>query len=175
MYLLLLSLGKLDEAEPLYRKAVEIGETVLGPDHPDLATWLNNLVNTCSAGYEENASDTRASLLCYFVSACHLRTMSHRRCFVGGGKDVPRWCGIPWESHIGVRSTRIPTWCWGVVGWRLGDHVSVAQALRGRCSAALSALLWGGITPVASSSVLLRRVFMPPLSLFDGTFCRLRS
>lgn len=35
--------GKLDEAEPLYRKAVEIGESVLGPDHPDLATWLNNL------------------------------------------------------------------------------------------------------------------------------------
>ncbi|CAN0437959.1 unnamed protein product, partial [Ectocarpus sp. 8 AP-2014] len=46
MYSLLLSPGKLDEAEPLYRKAVEIGETVLGPDHPDLATWLNNLVNT---------------------------------------------------------------------------------------------------------------------------------
>ena len=35
--------GKLDEAEPLYRKAVEIGEAVLGPEHPDLATWLNNL------------------------------------------------------------------------------------------------------------------------------------
>lgn len=35
--------GKLDEAEPLYRKAVEIGESVLGPEHPDLATWLNNL------------------------------------------------------------------------------------------------------------------------------------
>lgn len=37
------TLGKLDEAEPLYRKAVEIGDDVLGPDHPDLATWLNNL------------------------------------------------------------------------------------------------------------------------------------
>lgn len=35
--------GKLDEAEPLYRKAVEIGDAVLGPQHPDLATWLNNL------------------------------------------------------------------------------------------------------------------------------------
>lgn len=40
---LLARAGKLDEAEPLYRKAVEIGEAVLGPDHPDLATWLNNL------------------------------------------------------------------------------------------------------------------------------------
>lgn len=33
----------MDEAELLYRKAVEIGEAALGPEHPDLATWLNNL------------------------------------------------------------------------------------------------------------------------------------
>lgn len=35
--------GKLEEAEPLQRRAVEIGEEVLGPNSPDLATWVNNL------------------------------------------------------------------------------------------------------------------------------------
>ncbi|CAN0084896.1 unnamed protein product [Ectocarpus sp. 12 AP-2014] len=35
--------GKLEEAEPLQRRAVEIGEQVLGPNSPDLATWVNNL------------------------------------------------------------------------------------------------------------------------------------
>ncbi|CAN0540172.1 unnamed protein product, partial [Ectocarpus sp. 8 AP-2014] len=35
--------GKFDEAEPLYVRAVAIGEKVLGKEHPDLATWLNNL------------------------------------------------------------------------------------------------------------------------------------
>jgi Tetratricopeptide repeat len=31
------------EAEPLYRRALAIGETSLGPDHPDVAYRLNNL------------------------------------------------------------------------------------------------------------------------------------
>ena len=31
------------EAEPLYRRAIEIGEKVLGKDHPDVATSYNNL------------------------------------------------------------------------------------------------------------------------------------
>ena len=35
--------GKLEEAEPLQRRAVEIGEKVLGSNSPDLATWVNNL------------------------------------------------------------------------------------------------------------------------------------
>ena len=34
--------GKFDEADPLYLRAIEIGEKTLGPDHPDLATLLNN-------------------------------------------------------------------------------------------------------------------------------------
>ena len=37
------SQGKLTEAEPLYRRALEIRERVLGPDHPDTALSLNNL------------------------------------------------------------------------------------------------------------------------------------
>ena len=32
--------GKYDEAEPLYVRATEIREKVLGPDHPDVATAL---------------------------------------------------------------------------------------------------------------------------------------
>ena len=37
------------EAEPLYQRAIAIGEKTLGPDHPDLATWLNNLANLYQA------------------------------------------------------------------------------------------------------------------------------
>ena len=35
--------GKLDEAEPLMRRDLSITEKSLGPDHPDVATGLNNL------------------------------------------------------------------------------------------------------------------------------------
>ena len=35
--------GRYEEAEPLYKRALEIRERVLGPDHPDTATSLNNL------------------------------------------------------------------------------------------------------------------------------------
>ncbi|CAN0605635.1 unnamed protein product, partial [Ectocarpus sp. 12 AP-2014] len=49
--------GKYDEADPLYLRAVDIGEKTSGPDHPDLATPLNNrawLFNICSSGkYDE--------------------------------------------------------------------------------------------------------------------------
>ncbi|CAB1106731.1 unnamed protein product [Ectocarpus sp. CCAP 1310/34] len=33
--------GKYDDAEPLYVRAIAIGEKSLGPEHPDLAVWLN--------------------------------------------------------------------------------------------------------------------------------------
>jgi tetratricopeptide (TPR) repeat protein len=35
--------GDLEEAEPFYRRALEIIEEALGPDHPDVALSLNNL------------------------------------------------------------------------------------------------------------------------------------
>ena len=35
--------GRYAEAEPLYQRAIAIGEKTLGPEHPDLATRLNNL------------------------------------------------------------------------------------------------------------------------------------
>jgi len=35
--------GKYNQAKPLYERAVEIGEKTLGPNHPDVATGLNNL------------------------------------------------------------------------------------------------------------------------------------
>ena len=34
--------GKYAEAEPLYRRALAIAEKALGPEHPDLATDLQN-------------------------------------------------------------------------------------------------------------------------------------
>ncbi len=36
-------MGRHAEAEPLHRRALEICEAALGPDHPDVATSLNNL------------------------------------------------------------------------------------------------------------------------------------
>ena len=39
------SQGRLQEAAPLYERAIAIGEKTLGPEHPDLATRLNNLAN----------------------------------------------------------------------------------------------------------------------------------
>ena len=36
------SRGKYDDANPLYLRAIAIGEKTRGTDHPDLATWLNN-------------------------------------------------------------------------------------------------------------------------------------
>jgi CHAT domain-containing protein/Tfp pilus assembly protein PilF len=39
----LLNGGRYSEAEPLYKRALAIREKVLGPDHPDVATSLNNL------------------------------------------------------------------------------------------------------------------------------------
>ena len=35
--------GKLAEAEPLFQRALALGEKTLGPDHPTVATRLNNL------------------------------------------------------------------------------------------------------------------------------------
>lgn len=31
-----------EEADPIFLRAIEIGKKTLGPDHPTLATWLNN-------------------------------------------------------------------------------------------------------------------------------------
>lgn len=39
----LTALGKFDEAKPPYQRALTIREQVLGPEHPDTATSLNNL------------------------------------------------------------------------------------------------------------------------------------
>ena len=43
--LLLQAQGKYDEAEPLYRRAIEIGEKALGKDHPNVAIRYNNLAS----------------------------------------------------------------------------------------------------------------------------------
>ena len=41
--------GKYDEAKPLYERAIAIGEKTLGAEHPDLASWLNNLAGLLQA------------------------------------------------------------------------------------------------------------------------------
>ncbi len=38
------SQGKYAQAEPLYKQALAIKEKVLGPDHPDVAIVLENMV-----------------------------------------------------------------------------------------------------------------------------------
>ena len=43
------SLARYSEAEPLIRRAIEIGEKTLGKDHPDVATRYNNLALLLSA------------------------------------------------------------------------------------------------------------------------------
>jgi len=40
---ILWKMGRYPEAEPLFRRALAIDEKALGPNHPDVATWLNNL------------------------------------------------------------------------------------------------------------------------------------
>ncbi len=37
------------EAEPLWARAIALGENMLGPMHSELATWLNNLATLCQA------------------------------------------------------------------------------------------------------------------------------
>jgi tetratricopeptide (TPR) repeat protein len=46
---LLQTTNRLAEAEPLYRRALAIGEANLGPDHPDVAIHLNNLAELLRA------------------------------------------------------------------------------------------------------------------------------
>ncbi len=43
--LLYYSQGKYAEAEPLFKRALAIEEKALGPDHPDLATTLENMAD----------------------------------------------------------------------------------------------------------------------------------
>ena len=38
-------MGRYAEAEPLFRRSLEIQEKQLGRDHPDVATSLNNLAD----------------------------------------------------------------------------------------------------------------------------------
>ena len=41
--------GDLKKAEPLWHRAIEIGEKVLGKEHPDVAVWYNNLAGLYQA------------------------------------------------------------------------------------------------------------------------------
>ncbi|MCH8903617.1 MAG: tetratricopeptide repeat protein, partial [Bacteroidetes bacterium] len=56
--------GKLDEAEPYYREALEGRRRVLGDDHPSTLTSINNMGNLLNAlgKYEDAASVHRRAL-----------------------------------------------------------------------------------------------------------------
>ena len=41
--------GQYEEAEPLYREAIEIDKATIGEEHPDYATRLNNLAELLRA------------------------------------------------------------------------------------------------------------------------------
>jgi tetratricopeptide (TPR) repeat protein len=41
--------GDYAKAEPLFQRSLAISEKALGPDHPDTATWLNNLASLYQA------------------------------------------------------------------------------------------------------------------------------
>jgi tetratricopeptide (TPR) repeat protein len=47
------------EAEPLFQRAIAIGEKTLGPEHPNFATQLNNLANL----YRDTGRDAEAATL----------------------------------------------------------------------------------------------------------------
>ena len=52
-------MGRYEEAEPLYRQAMEIRRTALGEEHPDFATSLNNLAELHRAmGRSEDEEDS---------------------------------------------------------------------------------------------------------------------
>lgn len=49
--------GQYAEAEPLYKRALVIYEQALGPDHPSVATILNNLDGLYRATKREKEAD----------------------------------------------------------------------------------------------------------------------
>ena len=49
--------SKYDTAEPLYKRAIEIGEKTLGTDHPDVATRYNNLAELYRAQGKYDAAE----------------------------------------------------------------------------------------------------------------------
>jgi len=68
--------GKYAEALPVFERALRIEETTLGPDHPDIATALNNLA---TLNYYLGANDTAES---FYIRALEIYETSY-------GKDHP--------------------------------------------------------------------------------------
>jgi tetratricopeptide (TPR) repeat protein len=56
---LLQDLGKYEEAEPLYRRALVIREKSFGPDHPEVRASLNNLASL----YRDQGKDDQSARL----------------------------------------------------------------------------------------------------------------
>lgn len=64
--------GKYAEADPMYVRAIDIGERTLGPDHPNLAVWLGNWASLLEKQvraygcFEEASGD----VVMYDITAC---------------------------------------------------------------------------------------------------------
>ncbi|CBN74854.1 TPR repeat-containing protein [Ectocarpus siliculosus] len=76
---LLESQGKYDEGDPLYLRAIEIGEKTLGPDHPALATSLNNRARMLEAQGKHNEAipllERASSIRRKRLGGCHHSTV----------------------------------------------------------------------------------------------------
>ena len=58
--------GRYAEAEPLYQRALAIFETALGPEHPDVATSLENyaaLLRKTARAHEAEEFEARAKAI----------------------------------------------------------------------------------------------------------------
>ena len=87
----MVSKGKVDQAEPLFRRSLAIHEKALGPDHPDTAAALNNL----AVLYDEQGKYGKAEPL-YQRSLAILEENSWSR--------SPGYCRCPEQADIAASS-----------------------------------------------------------------------
>jgi tetratricopeptide (TPR) repeat protein len=88
--------GRLDEAEPLYRRALAIKEKLLGNDHPDTALTLHNLAVLCAdLGRPGEAESLYCRALTTFTAVLgpdhpHARTCRENRDRLAAAQDQAR-------------------------------------------------------------------------------------
>ncbi|CAN0418481.1 unnamed protein product [Ectocarpus sp. 12 AP-2014] len=76
--------GKYTEADPIYLRAIEVAEKMLGRDHPDLATSFNNRAELLRA-------QARVKRLLFLVLQANMPRPSHS---TGGHRPFERGCSV---------------------------------------------------------------------------------